>query len=313
LVGIGNGQKLRAMASKRKPRLLTPAGADYHIRVLGERRRPLRDFYHALLELTWPATIGVIAGGYLGANGLFALGFLCTGGLAHAHAGSFADAFYFSVQTMGTIGYGAIYPETTAANLLTVGESLTGLTLTALATGLVFAKFSRPSARVVFSRHAVIHPHNGVPTLMVRLGNERGNNIVDAQLRMALSLTGYTAEGEMFYQTVDLRLTRERAFSLSRSWTLLHPINADSPLHGQTPESLEKAEAELYVMVVGLDDTSMQVMHASHIYYARDLLWGHKHADVLTALENGNLVLDLHKFHDTQATERSEGFPYPRA
>ena len=299
------------MARTQKPVLSTPKGADYQVHVVGNRPTPLRDFYHALLEWTWPATIAAIGGVFFATNALFAVGFLCTGGLAQARPGSFADAFYFSVQTMGTIGYGAMYPQTTAANLLMVLEALSSLTLTALATGLVFAKFSRPSARVVFSHQAVIHPHNGVPTLVIRLGNERGNRIVDAQLRVALSITEYTAEGELFYRTVDLRLTRDRAFSLSRSWSILHPIDADSPLYQQTPESLETCEAELYAMVIGLDDTSMQVMHAAHTYFARDILWGARHADVLSVHDNGDVLLDLHRFHDTQPTDASDDFPYP--
>jgi inward rectifier potassium channel len=296
----------------RKPLILVPEGADYEIRVIGDRPTPLRDFYHALMRMPWPTTIATIASGFLLANALFALGFLATGGVAHARTGSFADAFYFSVQTMGTIGYGAMYPESTAANLLTVGESIVGLTLTALVTGLVFAKFSRPSARILFTRQVVIRPMDGVPTLMLRVGNERGNRIVDAQLRATLTRTERTAEGETFYRTLDLHLTRPRALSLSRSWTVLHPIEAHSPLHGATPEMLVAWDAELHVMVVGLDDISMQTLHASHRYYVRDILWGARHVDIVSEMSDGSLVLDLRKFHDTEPTEPNEGFAYPR-
>jgi inward rectifier potassium channel len=295
----------------RKPLVLTPEGADYEIRVIGDRPTPLRDFYHALLRLPWPTTIATIAAGFLAANALFALGFVETGGVAHARPGSFADAFYFSVQTMGTIGYGAMYPESTAANLLMVGESIVGLTLTALATGLVFAKFSRPSARVVFSRNAVISPMNGVPTLTIRIGNERGNRIVDVQLRASLSRTERTTEGSTFYRSIDLELTRPRALSLSRSWNVLHTIDAHSPLYAQTPQSIAAGEAELHLMAVGIDDTSMQTMHASHTYFARDILWGARLADVVTEAANGNLLLDLRKFHDTLPTRPTDDFPYP--
>jgi len=140
----------------RKPLVATPPGADYSIRVVGDRATPLRDFYHALLRWPWSATITAISALFLAANALFAAGYLITGGIAHAAPGSFVDAFFFSVQTMGTIGYGAMYPESAAANILVVAEAITGLTLTALATGLVFAKFSRSTARIVFTREVVI-------------------------------------------------------------------------------------------------------------------------------------------------------------
>ena len=156
-------------------------GAGYEIRVIDDRRRSLRDLYHRLMGLSWPATFTVIACGFLAANAAFALAYCGVGGVAHLAPGSFSDAFFFSVQTMGTIGYGAMYPESFGANLLVVAESIVGCTFLALATGLVFAKFSRPTARVMFTRDAVISPVNGIPTLMLRVGNERGNQIVDAQ------------------------------------------------------------------------------------------------------------------------------------
>src|SRR6185295_6238468 len=134
----------------------TPAPNDYSVRIVGAPRTPLRDLYHALLRLSWFSTIALVTGGYVGVNALFALLYLCVGGVAHARAGSFLDAFYFSVETMGTIGYGAMYAESHAANLVMVLESTASLVLTALATGLVFAKFSRPTASLIFPRPATI-------------------------------------------------------------------------------------------------------------------------------------------------------------
>jgi inward rectifier potassium channel len=286
-------------------------GADYEIVVLGDRPAPLRDFYHALLRRPWWVTIATISGAFLVANALFAVGYLLTGGVFHAEPHSFADAFFFSVETMGTIGYGAMYPESGAANLLMVGESLTSLTLTALATGLVFAKFSRSTARIVFTREAVISPMNGVPTLMFRLGNLRGNSIVDAQIRVVMMRTEKLPEGGVFYRMLDLKLTRERSLSMSRSWAVHHPITPESPLYGQGPEKCAAAEVEVQVMVVGLDDITMQPIHASHRYFARQMLWGARHADILSESADGNLLLDLRKFHDTEPTTPTETFPFP--
>jgi inward rectifier potassium channel len=296
-----------------KPTRAVAPGADYGIRVLGDRPAILRDFYHALLRLPWWVTIAAISVSFLAANAVFAGAYLCTGGIAHAGRWSFLDAFFFSVQTMGTIGYGAMFPESPLANTLVVAESITSLTLTALATGLVFAKFSRSTARLVFTRQAVISPMNGQPTLMFRLGNQRGNKIVDAQIRAVLVRKELTAEGGTFYRMLDIRLTRERALSLARSWSVMHPIAGDSPLVGRTPETLASEETEISVMVVGLDDTTMQPIHASHQYYAHQVLWGARHADILSEAADGNLDLDLAKFHDIEATPATADFPYPPA
>lgn len=284
----------------RRLRTIGDPRAGYEIRVVGDRTSVLRDFYHLLLKRSWWLTLGVISGMFLAANALFAVVYAIVGGVAHAQPGSFRDAFFFSVETMGTIGYGAMYPDSTAANVVMVIESITGLTLIALATGLVFAKFSRSTARMVFSRQAVIYAMNGVPTLMFRLGNQRGNQIVDAQLRVVMIRTERLADGGAFYRMLDLPLTRQRALSLSRSWNALHLIDSTSPLFGETRHSLVEKEIELQVLVVGLDDVTMQTVHAQHRYFAKDIVWEHKLADVLSETADGHLLLDLRRFHDVE-------------
>ncbi|HVV48216.1 MAG TPA: ion channel [Polyangia bacterium] len=298
------------MHGARQMKRLREPGADYEIRIVGDRRQPLRDFYHALLERPWWVTIAAISGAFLAANALFGVLYLLVGGVAHA-APSFRDAFFFSVQTMGTVGYGAMFPESTGANLVVTAESITGLTLTALATGLVFAKFSRSTARLIFSQQATIGPLNGVPTLSFRLGNLRGNQIVDAQIKVVMIRTEKTSEGKLFYRMLDLALTRQRALSLSRSWNALHVIDAQSPLFGETPGTLAAKEVELQVQVVGLDDATMQTVHAGHRYFARDIRWGHRLADVLSETPDGHLLLDLRRFQDIEPTEPTVDFPYP--
>src|SRR5262249_22633364 len=152
------------------------------------------------------------------------------------------------------------------ANALMVAESVVGLIVTALATGLVFAKFSLTQARVAFSRHVTISPVDGVPTLSFRVGNERGNTIVDAMVRVALVRTETTVEGVLFYRMYDLHLVRERSPAVSRSWNVFHRIDEGSKLYGATPESLKKEETELIVTIIGIDDTSLQPVHARHRY-----------------------------------------------
>ena len=192
---------------------------------------------------------------YLLINAAFAVLYLLSNGVANAHPESFLDSFYFSVQTMGTIGYGAMYPKTHLANLLVVLESTVSLVITALTTGLVFAKFSRPTARLLFSRHATISPMNGVPTLSFRMSNQRANRIVEAVVHVAIVKTERTHEGKVFYRTYDLKLSRERVLSLSRSWTVMHIIDETSALWGETPASLLEKEAEILISVAGTDDT----------------------------------------------------------
>jgi inward rectifier potassium channel len=289
-----------------------PSKRSYQVKVVGAPRIA-GDWYHALLRMTWTAVIAFIAAAFLAVNALFALLYLPTGGIAHARPGSFADAFYFSVQTMGTIGYGAMYPESVGANNLVVAETVVSLIVTALATGLVFSKFARPIGRVAFSRYAVISPMEGVPMLMVRVGNERGNSIVEATAHITVSRTIRTAEGTTFYKLVDLPLTRERSPAVTRSWTLLHPIREGSPIFGATPESFARDEIELMVTLSGTDDTSYQPVHARHEYEHMDVLWGARHADVLSETPDGNLLLDVRRFHDVVPTEPTAEFQYPRA
>lgn len=293
------------------PVLTPPAAAPRPgIRVLGAPRTPLRDGYHAFLRASWPAAIAQLVAVYFVINVLFAIAYARIGGIAHAAKGSVLDAFYFSAQTLGTIGYGAMYPETHLANAVMVVESITGLLVTALATGLMFAKFGRATARVMFCRRAVIGPYDGVPTLMIRVGNARSNQIVGAEFRITMVRTERTREGVTYYRMYDLKLTRERTAALARGYTLMHKISPDSPLHGYSPERMVADELELNVVVMGLDDTTFQPVHAMHDYTDREIVWGARHADVISEDPNGQLVLDLTRFHAIVPTEPVEGFPY---
>lgn len=279
---------------------------------IGVRKEPFRDLYHRFLRLTWPRALGVIVAFFLLLNLLFAAIYFTTGGIAHARPDSFADAFFFSVQTMGTIGYGSMYPETPTANALVVVEAVAGLLVTAVATGLIFTKFSQSTARILFSRHVTIAPWDGVPTLMFRVSNERGNQIIEAQVRVILIRTETTKEGVTFYRMHDLPLSRDRSPAFTRSWSVMHPIVPGSLLHGETPESLKAKEAELLVSVVGTDDTSLQPVHARHQYADHEILWGMRHADILSEREDGQMVLDVRKFHDIVPSDPTEDFPYPK-
>jgi inward rectifier potassium channel len=268
--------------------------------IVGAASHPLRDAYHYLLETTWPVVLLLIAGGFLVINMSFAVGFLLTGGIANS-SGSFADAFFFSVQTMGTIGYGAMAPTTFAANMLVVAESVVSLIVTALSTGIVFARFSRTTAEVVFSRTACISPIDGTPTLAFRIGNDRSNAIFEARVSVIFVRTERTKEGQTFYRMYDLPLVRQQAASLERSFTIMHRIDEKSPLHEMTRALCERDEVELMVNVTGTDDVSLQPVFARHMYFPKDVAWDRRLADVLHEREDGTLVMDVRKFHDTVA------------
>jgi inward rectifier potassium channel len=288
------------------------SAANAGVTVIGAPPVSLRDVYHLFLRASWAAALGWIVLVWLAINAVFADLYLTVGGIASMRARSFWDAFCFSVQTMGTIGYGSMYPTTVAANVIMIAESVTSLIVTAVATGMVFAKFSRSTSRVVFARSLVIGPMNGVPTLMLRVGNERGNSILEATVRLAYTRTEHLKEGTTFYRLIELRPTRDRSPAMARSWTVLHPITPESPLWGVTPESMAREDGEFLVTVVGTDDTSMQQVHARARYLDREVVWGARHADVLSEDGDGNLVLDVRRFDEIEPTAPIEGFPYPR-
>ena len=282
------------------------------VTVIGAPPVSLRDVYHLFLRTSWPVALGAIVLAWLAINAVFADLYLTVGGIASMRPRSFWDAFCFSVQTMGTIGYGSMYPTTVAANSIMIAESVTSLIVTAVATGMIFAKFSRSTSRVVFSERIVIGPMNGVPTLMLRVGNARGNSILEATVRIAYTRTERQKEGTFFYRMIDVRPTRDRSPAMARTWTVLHPITPDSPLYGATPESVAREDGEFLVTVVGIDDTSLQQVHARARYLDKDLVWGARHADVLSEDRDGNIVLDVRRFDDIEPTEPTEGFPYPK-
>ncbi len=285
---------------------------DDDIVIVGARRHPLRDAYHSILKMPWSALIAGIAAAFLLINAVFAVGYMITGGVVGVRAGVFRDAFFFSVQTMGTIGYGAMYPQSTAAHLVMVAESVVGLILTALSTGIVFARFSQTTGQLIFSDKVVISPMDGVPTLSFRIGNDRASTIFEATVRVSVIKTEVTKEGVTFYRLYDAKLTRDRTMALARSWAVMHIIDEASPLFGLTPADCRKDELELTVGVTGTDDTSLQPVHARRRYTMKDILWGARHADVLRELPDGRLELDVRKFNEVVPTAPTETFPYPK-
>lgn len=294
-------------ASRTAARIVPRAGED-GVLAIGLRRSWLRDLYHHTLRVPWWAFALAGAAIYIGANVLFALLYLLQpGGVAHARPGYFSDALFFSIQTMATIGYGEMWPQTLYTNLLVMVETLFGLTLLALATGLIFARFSLPRARVTFSRVAVIMPRDGVPTLVFRLANERRNQILEARVAATLVRDERTGEGQLMRRFYDLPLARGRTPIFVMSFTAMHPIDERSPLYGATPSSLLAEDAEIVVTVSGIDETMSQTVHARTSYLPHEILWGHRFADVVGWTQEGRRAIDYRRFHDTEAIEDAAG------
>ncbi|MCA9619042.1 MAG: hypothetical protein KC731_08470 [Myxococcales bacterium] len=268
--------------------------------IVGARPHPLRDIYHLLLRTSWTRAIVFLASIYVAMNLVFAACYWRLGGVANM-SGSFEDAFFFSVQTMATIGYGGMYPQSEIANVLMTIESICGVFVTAIFTGLAFSKFARANARIVFSRHVVIGPHDGVKMLMLRIGNDRHDSVLDARVRCVLTRTVHTAEGQVFYRLVDLKLARDVAPVLSRAFVVMHPIDEDSPLHGLTADDFAEQEVEVLVSVSGMDETTMGPVHAVHTYEDDAILHDHRLGDVLSERPDGRLIMDVRRFHDVEA------------
>ncbi|GAC1343266.1 MAG: ion channel [Myxococcales bacterium] len=267
---------------------------------LGLSRRPLGDLYHLWLTASWTKVIGAAAVVYFAINALFAFGYLATGGIGNAREGSFADAFFFSVQTFSTVGYGHLAPLSTAANVAMSVESFVALLATAMITGLMFAKFARPTARVLWSRIAVIAPQDGVPSLMFRMANERGNQVVEAQLRLMLLRYETTAEGQAVRRQHDLKLVRSQSVVFVLSWTAIHPIDASSLLYGITRERMKEEQLELVASLTGLDQTFSQTIHSRHSWTADDIVWGERFTDIFGTLPDGRRSIDYTTFHETK-------------
>ncbi|MBV6626618.1 MAG: ATP-sensitive inward rectifier potassium channel 10 [Rivularia sp. (in: Bacteria)] len=287
-------------------RLVNPDG-DFNVVRKGVSKFDWDDLYHALLTLSWIKLFAVVGTGYIITNIVFALMYLGVGnGVENMREGDFFDAFFFSVQTMATIGYGAMYPKTLSANILVAIEALLGLLGVSVGSGLVFARFSLPKARVMFSRIAVVTSYNGVPTLMFRVANERQSWILEAEVNVSLVTSEITKEGQAMRRFYKLPLFRHQSSLFALTWTVMHPITESSPLHGITLEEMQEKEMEILVTLTGIDQTVSDNIHAHHSYIPTEILWNHKFADILSKTQDGRRSVDYNRFHDAIALEVAE-------
>ena len=207
---------------------------------------------------------------------------------------------------MATIGYGAMYPKTLFANTLVAIEALLGLVGVSVGSGLVFARFSLPKARVMFSRIAVVTPYNGIPTFMFRVANERQSWILEAQVNVSVIISEITEEGEAMRRFYKLPLFRNQSSLFALTWTVMHPINESSPLYGITLEEMQEKEMEILVTLTGIDQTVSDNIHAHHSYIPTEILWNHKFVDILSKTRNGKRSVDYSCFHNAIPLEELE-------
>jgi inward rectifier potassium channel len=292
----------RSPAVPRKSVNLSPTGSASgrpRVRAIGQRFAPHEDLYHFVLTRTWSEFFLLMGLAFLGANALFAvLYWVVPGSVSNARPGSFEDAFFFSVQTMATIGYGGMAPATRFAHIVVTVEAMTGILSVALITGITFAKFARPTARVLFSDKLILAPRNGVPHLTFRVANWRHNLVTEAQLRVILLVSEQTREGETLRRQVEVPLVRDNTPLFALTWTVLHLVDGRSPFFG--PDALPRlraANAEMFVTLTGLDEAMGQI-HAQHSYRLDNIVTNMRFVDVLTLRPDGTRELDYRHFHD---------------
>jgi inward rectifier potassium channel len=267
--------------------------------VKGQDAGRFMDFYHAVLTASWPGFLLQLGVFFVAVNLVFALLYLLDPhGVSKARPGNFLDAFFFSVQTLGA-GGGDMAPISLYANMVVAVESFFGILTIAVFAGIMFARFSRPISRVVFSKVAVVAPFDGVPTLMFRAANQRGNSILDASVTVSLARQYVTSEGIEMRRFIELKLLRSSNPLFALSWTVMHPIDAESPLYGLTPEVMADEEMEIIVMLSGTDETIADSIFARHAYWHDEIEWQRRFVDVISLAPSGHRVLDLTDFHKT--------------
>jgi inward rectifier potassium channel len=288
-----------------RQRLLNPDGS---FNVIREGLDPFASMslYHWLLTISWLRFIGFIVGTYVVVNAVFAVAFLLCGPDAlQSSSGNFAGqpfyrAFFFSVDTFATIGYGNIIPVGVAANTLVTIEALLNILGIALATGVIFARFSRPSARIIYSRNAIVAPYRGMTALEFRIANARSSQLIEVQVQAILTKIERVG-GTTVRKFYDLELERHRVVFFALSWTVVHPIDSNSPMWGLTHKDLVDSDAELLVLLIGTDETVSQSVHSRSSYKGDEIVWGAKFANMFLRTEAEGIVgMNLSRIHDIE-------------
>ncbi|WP_316800817.1 ion channel [Pedobacter frigidisoli] len=263
------------------------------------------DTYTRLVTMSWSRFFLVILITYLIVNSFFAVAYNIVGieNLDGAKGTTlrdqFFDAFFFSAQTISTVGYGHISPQGFITSILAAFESMLGLLAFALATGLLYGRFSRPTSKVIFSKKMVVAPYQGKTGLMCRLANLRKNALIDVEAQMFITYNE-TVDGKLKRSFYPLQLERSKISVLSLNWTLVHPVNEDSPVFEKSLEELKIAEVEIFVILKAFDDTFAQTLHTRTSYQDEDIEWNAKFRIMHYHNEEGKTVMDYSLFDSTE-------------
>jgi inward rectifier potassium channel len=256
--------------------------------------------YLYLINVPWPAFLGIIFAAYLAVNTLFALVYYALGenqlqgAAAPTELAHFLNSFFFSAQTLTTVGYGIISPRGTAASTVAAIEAMVGLMGFALATGLLFGRVSRPSARIGYSDKMTVTPYLDGSSLQFRVVNQRANNLMELEAKV-LYMTVEGPPGQLRRDYKVLKLERHNVFFFPLTWTIVHPIDEHSPLHGKTAQDLERLQAEILILIKGFDDTFSQTVHSRYSYRYDEIAWGARFAPAFDTDAEGALVLEVNK------------------
>jgi len=268
-----------------------------------ERRGGSRHDFHAylmLINMSWPRFFTVVVGSYFLVNTLFALIYHALGpdqlqgGVGNTELDRFLTEFFFSAHTLTTVGYGSIAPRTTWANVVAVIESMAGVLGFAVATGLLFGRVSRPSAKIGFSETMVVAPYQEGTSLQFRVANRRPNDLMEVQAQILL-MTVEPGNGQQVRKYQQLKLERPSVLFLALTWTIVHPIDAESPLYGLSGEDLKQKQAEFLILLKAFDDTFSQTVFARYSYRHDEVQWGKRFAPAFSVGDAGELIVELNK------------------
>jgi inward rectifier potassium channel len=260
--------------------------------------------YLFLVSISWPRFISMVFAAFLVLNTIFALLYIAVGleYLKNSEAPTFwerfLNAFFFSAHTLTTVGYGNMWPVGPWANLVAATESLFGVLGFAIATGLMFGRFSKPSARLGFSQTAIIAPYQGGTSLQFRVTNRRSNNIINVDAQVLLMMVEI-CDGVRQRRFLPLELERKDLLFFALTWTVVHPINERSPLWGKTAKQVEAEQTEIIILIRGFDDTFGQNVHMRYSYRYDEIIWGARFTPAFDVEPNGDLMVDLERIGAT--------------
>jgi inward rectifier potassium channel len=286
---------------RRRPRHIRVRSGQFEFVKLNAKKFDWRDTYHLILTLSWPGFAGFVFGIYLLINLVFAaLYMLDAHAVAEMSPGSFADAFFFSVETLATVGYGHMYPESFYGHLITMLEIMVGMFGLAVITGLIFVRFSRPTARMHFSKVAVIAPFDGVPNLMIRVANLRHQAMVEPEFRMILLRSTITAEGDEVRRFRSLKLEFDHLISFPAVLTVRHRIDEESPLFGMTPKDFQQQDIRIVASIVGVDAVIVAPVQSFGDYNYDQIEWNRRFVEIYDQNEEGDWTVDYARIDETE-------------